>query len=335
MDPGRERRELLGRLISSQAHVELLTAFHSNPSLMESLEGLANRIGRSREEVEKALEDLKDVGLIEEHRYYRLNMGRDKELQGILVEPYGGLDEQVEAAPRVSFKSGVEVLDGLLPDGIPIPSSILILSDPRAGGEVLGFQIVGEALRNGRRVLYLTADRSPREVKRFVKHLGYDVDFYHQGRRLIFLDCYSPRIGLESGEEYSEDPFNFPNLSMTLAGLIRDLKADQPGELLVMIHSLTTILEGSELRPALEFYRNISGKLESAGAVTFTHLNRAAFPAAVIAAVEDVADGVIELKIEETVEGINYYARVPKMILIRHETRWTPYRLDVEKGLIP
>ncbi|MEM2123481.1 MAG: ATPase domain-containing protein, partial [Candidatus Bathyarchaeia archaeon] len=168
--------------------------------------------------------------------------------------------------------------------------------------------------------------------KMFMRRLGYDVDFYHREGRLIFLDCYSPRIGLESEEEHSEDPFNFPNLAMTLAGIIRELDVE-PGELIVIIHSLTTIMEGSEFRPALEFYRNISGKLGSLGAITVAHLNRAAFPAAVIAAVEDVADGVIELKIEESPEGIQYYMRCPKMILMRHETRWKPYRIEVEKGL--
>ncbi|MBS7645088.1 MAG: ATPase domain-containing protein [Candidatus Bathyarchaeia archaeon] len=334
MDLKMERRELLGKLISSQVHVELLTAFHSNPSLMESLEGLAAMIGRSREEVEGALEELKRLGLIEEHRYYKLNVGRDRELQAMLVEPYGGLDEAVAAEPRETFKSGVEVVDRLLPDGIPLPSSILILSDPGAGGEVLGFQLAGEALRNGRRLLYLAVDRSPRDVKRFMRQLGYDVDLHHRDRRLIFLDCYSPQIGVESSEEYSESPFNFPNLAMTLAGIIRDLGV-KPGELVVILHSLTSILSGSEFRPALEFYRNISGKLNSLGAATFTHLNRMAFPAAVIAAVEDVADGVMELKTEEAPEGIRYHMRIPKMILTRHETRWRPYRIDVEKGVIP
>ncbi|MEM2123480.1 MAG: hypothetical protein QXE79_07585, partial [Candidatus Bathyarchaeia archaeon] len=143
MDLRGDRREILGRLISSQVHVELLTLFHSNPSLMESLDDLASRLGRSRMEVEKALEELEGMGLIEEHRYYRLNLERDKELQNILVEPYGGLDGEVKAEPREVFKPGVEVLDELLPDGIPLPSSILILSDPRAGGEILGFQAAG------------------------------------------------------------------------------------------------------------------------------------------------------------------------------------------------
>jgi len=225
-------------------------------------------------------------------------------------------------------------VDKLLPDGVPLPSSILILSDPGAGGEVLGFQIAGESLKRGKKVLYLTADRSPREIRRFMKQLEYDTDLYYQEKRLVFVDCYSPQVGVETHEEYSENPFNFPNFAMLLASILKELRCE-PGELIVILHSLTTIISGSELKPALEFYRNLSGKLNSAGAVTFTHLNRIAFPAAVIAAVEDIADGVIELKSEETIEGINYYMRIPKMILTRHETRWRPYMIDVEKGITP
>jgi len=116
-----ERKALLERLISSQVNVELLSAFHANPSLMENLEGLAARLGRSRDEVERALEELKRIGLVEEVKYYRLNLDRDKELQRMLIEPYRGLEEAGELSLRRDLSWGWKSWISFCPMGYLYP----------------------------------------------------------------------------------------------------------------------------------------------------------------------------------------------------------------------
>lgn len=62
--------------------------------------------------------------------------------------------------------------------------------------------------------------------------------------------------------------------------------------------------------------------------------NPMAFHPAIVAAVQDIVDGVIETKTEETLEGINYYLRISKMRGTRHLITWTPYSIDLKLGLL-
>jgi len=63
-------------------------------------------------------------------------------------------------------------------------------------------------------------------------------------------------------------------------------------------------------------------------------LNSKAFPVHTIEAVKDLVDGVIQTKMEETDEGLHYYLRILKVKDARHKTRWQPYEIDLERGLL-
>jgi KaiC/GvpD/RAD55 family RecA-like ATPase len=59
-------------------------------------------------------------------------------------------------------------------------------------------------------------------------------------------------------------------------------------------------------------------------------MNRKAFHPAIVASAQDIVDGVIELKIEESEVGIARSLRVLKMIGARHSTAWTRYDISDE-----
>jgi predicted transcriptional regulator len=57
--------EVLKRVVRSPVTVALVRFLHRNPGLLDSAEGLAAWIGREPAEVEKALEELARLGLVE------------------------------------------------------------------------------------------------------------------------------------------------------------------------------------------------------------------------------------------------------------------------------
>jgi KaiC/GvpD/RAD55 family RecA-like ATPase len=57
-------------------------------------------------------------------------------------------------------------------------------------------------------------------------------------------------------------------------------------------------------------------------------MNRRAFHPAIVASAQDIVDGVIELKIEESEEGIARSLRILKMVGARHVTAWTRYDIS-------
>ncbi len=52
------------KLYSSDAKAELLMLFHDNPGLIDRIEGVARRIGRTASEIEADVKDLIDLGVL-------------------------------------------------------------------------------------------------------------------------------------------------------------------------------------------------------------------------------------------------------------------------------
>jgi KaiC/GvpD/RAD55 family RecA-like ATPase len=63
-------------------------------------------------------------------------------------------------------------------------------------------------------------------------------------------------------------------------------------------------------------------------------MNRKAFHPAIVASAQDIVDGVIELKTEESAEGIARSLRVLKMLGVKHLTTWTPYDISDDAKFI-
>jgi predicted transcriptional regulator len=83
--------EMIDKLLSSEAKGELLILFHKNPGLIDTLDGVARRIGRNGSVIEKDVKDLMDLGLLRSRRIGKfqvisLNRARDMEIQNIISD---------------------------------------------------------------------------------------------------------------------------------------------------------------------------------------------------------------------------------------------------------
>lgn len=77
---------LLRRLLSSEVKSKLLVLFHKNPELIDTVEGVARRIGRIASAVDAEVQDLVDLGILRRRSIGRsqvlsLDSAKDKEIQ--------------------------------------------------------------------------------------------------------------------------------------------------------------------------------------------------------------------------------------------------------------
>jgi len=93
-----ENESLLQRLISSEIKTDLLTLFHRNPGLVDTITGIALRIGRSDAEVAGGVKDFLDLGLLTKRtlgktkmEVIQLNRSRDREIQASIERYVTGL----------------------------------------------------------------------------------------------------------------------------------------------------------------------------------------------------------------------------------------------------
>ena len=81
-----EGKELMERLLGSESKGELLMLFHKNPGLVDTVEGVARRIGKHEDQIEVDVNDFVDVGLFNKIEAGKLtlvsfNRERDSEIK--------------------------------------------------------------------------------------------------------------------------------------------------------------------------------------------------------------------------------------------------------------
>ncbi len=81
---------LFEMLISTEAKGDLLVLFHKNPGLIDTLEGVARRIGRIAKSIEADVRDLVTLGVLKVRQIGRrevllLDRSKDRETQETIV----------------------------------------------------------------------------------------------------------------------------------------------------------------------------------------------------------------------------------------------------------
>jgi len=107
--------------------------------------------------------------------------------------------------------TGISLLDEILEGGIPRPASVLISGDIGTNKNTLAQQLLYEGLLKGEKGIYVTIDAFPEDLIRNMLKYGMDVRDYVRKGDLVFIDGFSPRVGVESNASYIiENPFD-PN----------------------------------------------------------------------------------------------------------------------------
>jgi len=327
------KKGALETLLGSDAKAELLTYFHGNPKTVDSIEGLAARLGRKSTELETDLQELVAIGLLREQKIFSLDPDRDVTLQKQISEELRETTEKQEQEPLEEIArepTGIAIIDDIVPSGIPSPLMLLFMGDPGTAKREFCLEFVSRTLEKKRSVVYVALEDYPEEIRASLAAIGVDLAETERGHNLAIIDCYSSQIGMTSKEELSADPNNFSELSITVS---KALPSEGNSRGLLVLDSLDTLIMRRQLMASLEFMRTLRAKSRLARFDSIVTLNRQAFPTAILAAVQESVDGVFEMKVQEEQVGLTRYIRVPKMRGAPHHTKWVPYELDFKGTL--
>lgn len=328
--------KLFERLLDTDTKADLLTLFHNNAGLSETPEELARKLGRNPTEIQRELDDLVELGILRRTQVYSFGTDRDKEIQDAISKQLAlgeGIRPEAETGHGVisqipKARTGVELLDNFLPDGLLTSCTVVFLSDPGAGEENLLAHLVGTQIDSGKSVLYITLDNFPPNIQQSVAaHITKeDVDW----STLLFVDCYSKTVGVESDETYAVDPENLSAISIAMS----EIMSKKPVSMLVL-DSFNTLIRKRGGHSAIEFLRVLVARTRQARCISILTMNRKAFHPAIVASAQDVADGVIEFKVDEGEKGIEHSLRILKMVGTRHSTAWARYTMSDDGDLVP
>ncbi len=322
----RRSPKLFEKLLDTDTKADLLIIFHNDPGLSGPPEEIAKRVGRPVAEVRRDLDDLTELGLLSKTDLYSLNAERDQELQGAISKQltYGTV-EDTENIEREYMKTDIDILDNLFTQGIPTSAAILILADPGGGTETFLSELTANVLGRGENVSYITLDNFPDNIRgAIIRAAGGSLK--GELEKLKFIDCYSKSVGLESAETLAEDPNNLSGIGIAVSEVIQKWKPR-----VIVLDSLSTLIRKRRVQASLDFLHSLTAKTRKAETMLLVTINRKAFPLPIVAAAEEIMDGVIEIKAEEQAEGLVNYLRVTKMLGARYSTAWVPYQTKGEE----
>ena len=81
--------QLIDRLLSSEAKVDLLLLFHTSPLIVDTIGGVAKKVRRTPSEIKAEVNDLIDLGILSKEKLgpievIRLDRKKDGEIQEII-----------------------------------------------------------------------------------------------------------------------------------------------------------------------------------------------------------------------------------------------------------
>ena len=197
--------------------------------------------------------------------------------------------------------SGIPALDKLLVEGYPDKSAILVVGPPGIGKEALGYWFTQTGLVQGDFCLYITR-LSVREVLQDVK--GFSIDM--QQKVPLWLSSDGGQIKYEVND---------------LAGLsfnIKDvLKKNANRRIRIAIDVVSSLLMLNQSEVIYKFLTQLLEEVKQYDAVILATLEEGMHRPEVLTAMQQLFDGVVELRLYE--EGL----RVLPLLRIR-KMRWMP-----------
>ncbi len=191
--------------------------------------------------------------------------------------------------------SGVPALDRLLVDGYPDKSAILVVGPPGIGKEALGYWFTDSGLVQGDFCLYVTR-LSVREVLQDVKGFGIDMQ---------------QRVPLWLASDGGQIKYDINDLASLSFNIKETLKKNSTRGIRMVIDVLSSLLMLNPPDTIYRFLTQLFADVKQYDASVLATLEEGMHHQEVLAAMQQLFDGVVELRLYE--EGL----RVLPLLRIR------------------
>lgn len=193
--------------------------------------------------------------------------------------------------------SGVPALDKLLADGYPDKSAVLVVGPPGIGKEALGYWFTQTGLVQGDFCLYVTR-LSVREVLQDVKGFGIDMQ---------------QKVPLWFSSDGGQVKYNVNDLASFSYNIKEILKQNSNRRIRVVVDVLSSLLMLNQPETIYKLLDQLLADVKQHDAVVLATLEEGMHKPEVITAMQQLFDGVVELRLYEEGLKVLPLLRIRKM----------------------
>ncbi|ASJ01099.1 RAD55 family ATPase [Thermococcus gorgonarius] len=224
------------------------------------------------------------------------------------------------------------IIDGLIQNGIPAGSVVLILGDPKSGKTTFQMQFLyNQVMLHGMPGLAILVDMPKREFLSISRTFGWDFSsVLDEG--LFLVDAYSHRIKSAPKFSFSEDVIIDASNPFEITKFISDMTkglvaGGHSGQLVGIITSLTPLFFESDIVDIYKFLEELKDIAHRYNQVWLVEINSGIERPQVENTVKAIVDGIVELRMFEEGRILRRYLRVYGMRRTSHSLAWVPYEI--------
>ncbi len=195
--------------------------------------------------------------------------------------------------------SGVPALDRLLSAGYPDKSAVLVVGPPGIGKEALGYWFTSSGLSQGDACLYVT-HRVVSDVLKDMEAFGVRI----QGDALTWV--------ARAGSPLTCDLNDLAGLSSKIKNVIQS--QTEKNRLRIAMDVLSPLLVLNPSESMYRFWSQLLAETKEKGATLFATMEEGMHPASLVTSMEQLFDGVIEMRVFEEGLAFTPLLRVRKML---------------------
>lgn len=188
---------------------------------------------------------------------------------------------------------------------VPEGRTYMLSGDSGSGKSIFSYKLMDLYLRSSRPCIFVAVDEPPSQLRASLRNLVEGLERAENDRLLTFIDCYSCLGGFASQEKYHLDsPSDLNGLGFLLTKLMAEVGSKSPVRL--FMDSVTAMFAHCEPEAILKFLYSTSARVKNSGGSLIFTLNGGAVTPETQKRLEQLADGLVEFRSEES-QGVRYY----------------------------
>ncbi len=173
--------------------------------------------------------------------------------------------------------------------------SVLLIGSPGVGKSEYCLDLTKSYLQNNEKVVYVTTEKSPTEVRKRMKELGIDLEAY-EGNSFLFIDVFTKFAGPKDEKAlYVDNPANLNMASVRLSEAIAIL--GKPAR--IIFDSLSMFFLHASESEIRRFFESINTKIKTDYGFAMYTLQEAMHDEKAVIALKAMVDAVLEMRLEE------------------------------------